>query len=199
MVKKVKSKKTVTELSKEFYQKSLDSANAGKIGEAYLAAKKAVSLRQDNHEARKMLILSALELGKREEAEKYLTKGMYLAPSMLTYIKIQAKLYLADQKPQQALDLLLTMQPDIGKDGDYYTFIAAVRQKLGDHTRAIKLYTKLLKLYPREGGLWAGIAVSFDSLDEKQQSISAYKKAQELGGMDTTLSNYVDVRLIELN
>lgn len=194
-VRQVQEKKTSEELSEEFYQKSLDLANAGNIYGAYEKSKKAIAYVETNHAARKMFILSALELGKREEAEKSLERGIFLAPNMLNYKKIRAKLLLAENKPQKALEVLLSQRPAIEREGDYYAFIAAVRQKLGDHKRAIKIYIKLLKIYPDEGEWWAGLGVSFDSLGDKQQALSAFKKSLEIGGLDIELQSYVEERV----
>ncbi len=197
-VKKLKNKKTLGELSEEHYQKSLDFANQGNITRAYLSSKKSMVYRQDNHLARKMFILSALELGKRQDAEIALEKGMYLAPTMLIYKKIKAKLLLGNNRPQQALETLLSQLPDITIDGDYYAFIAAVRQKLGDHKRAIKLYASLLKLYPHEGEWWAGLGVSYDSIGNERQALTAFNKSLDVGGLDVELQNYVETRVSDL-
>ncbi|NQY42144.1 MAG: hypothetical protein HRT87_02220 [Legionellales bacterium] len=198
-VKKLKNQKTPSELSKEYYQKALDFANEGNITKAYLNAKRAISFRQDNHLARKMFILSALELGRRQDAEIALEKGIYLAPNMLIYKKIKAKLLLGNNQPQAALETLLSQLPDITVDGDYYAFIAAVRQKLGDHKKAIKLYASLLKLYPHEGEWWAGLGVSYDSIGSERQALTAFNKALDVGGLDIELQNYVESRIYELD
>lgn len=192
---KVKTVKSSLELSDNYYQEALDLANLGNIYGAYQKAQMALDYNIENHDARKMYILSALNLGKKTVAINALDRGLLISPGMLSYIKIKAELLVSEDRTLEALELLLTQSPPVEIEDEYYAFIAAIQQKLGNHEQAIKLYLDLVKISPNNGEYWAGLGVSFDSQGDERQAYAAFVKAQKIGGLDLNLQNYVAERI----
>lgn len=182
-------------MSNRAYQRSLDLANAGDLPGAFKQAAQAVKHDKYHHDARKMLILAAIDLGKADVAEKNLKEAILLQPNSLVYLSIKAKLLAGKGMLKDSLDTLLPYRPNIHTSEEHYAFIAALYQQLKQHKKALNIYEQLVKAYPQKGKWWAGLAISLDSLGHENQALVSFQKANSLGGLDPQLLNYVNTRI----
>jgi len=197
-IKQIKIKRSPSQKSDEAYQASLKAANRQDVEASILQAKKALSLRPDHHKARKIMILGHLKAGRLSVAKQVLAEGLKMEPKNIMFLQLKARILVQQNKLQQALSVLYKVQPDIKDNPDYYSFIAALYQQLEEYGKATLIYAQLLKMYPRNGMYWAGLAVSMEAEGSKRQAFSAYQKASEFGGLKLALSTYVQEKIHSL-
>lgn len=152
-----------------------------------------------NHiKAREMLVGLYLKTGRKVEAKDILIKGIVLLPSYTNFTKLYARLLLDNNEINQAVKTLLKNKPALSSDPNYYALLAASYQRQKNHNAAAKTYVDLLKIKPREGIWWVGMAISLEALNKKQDALNAYEKARQTGTLNTRISNYSSQRLKQL-
>lgn len=149
--------------------------------------------------AREMLTGLYLKTGRKVEAQETLTKGLLHLPSYTNFTKLLARLLLDKNQINKAITLLLQHKPSISSDPNYYALLAASYQRNKNHNAAARTYVELLKLKPREGIWWVGMAISLEALNKNKDAFNAYEKARQTGTLNTRISNYSSQRLKHLN
>lgn len=153
-----------------------------------------------NHiKAREMLVGLYLKTGRKVEAQEILVKSIVLIPSYTNFTKLYARLLLDNNEAGNAVKILLQHKPAIESDPNYYALLAASYQRQKNHNAAANTYVKLLKIKPREGIWWVGMAISLEALNKKNDALNAYEKARQTGTLNTRISNYSSQRLKQLN
>ena len=152
-----------------------------------------------NHiKAREMLVGLYLKTGRKVEAKDILIKGIVLLPSYTNFTKLYARLLLDNNETDKAVKTLLQHKPAIESDPNYYALLAASYQRQKNHNAAANTYVNLLKIKPREGIWWVGMAISLEALNKIQDALNAYEKARQTGTLNTRVSNYSSQRLKQL-
>lgn len=153
-----------------------------------------------NHiKAREILVGLYLKTGRKVEARDILQKGIVLLPSYTNFTKLYARLLLDNNETDQAVKILLQHKPTLASDPNYFALLAASYQRQKNHNAAASTYVELLKVKPREGIWWVGMAISLEALNKKQEALNAYEKARQTGTLNTRISNYSSQRLKQLN
>jgi len=148
--------------------------------------------------AREVLAGLYLKTGRKVEAEDILRKGILFSPNYSLYKKLYARLLLDNNKVNDAIAVLLKNKPVMANDLNYYALLAASYQRNKNHNAAANTYLKLLKIKPREGIWWVGMAVSLEALSKHKEASDAYEKARQTGTLNTRVSNYSSQRLQQL-
>ena len=148
--------------------------------------------------AREVLAGLYLKTGRKVEAEDILRKGILFSPNYSLYKKLYARLLLDNNKVNDAIAVLLKNKPAMANDLNYYALLAASYQRNKNHNAAASTYLKLLKIKPREGIWWVGMAVSLEALSKHKEASDAYEKARQTGTLNTRVSNYSSQRLQQL-
>ena len=148
--------------------------------------------------AREVLVGLYLKTGRQVEAEEILNKGLLHLPDYSNFKKLYARLLLDSNQVGRAIKVLLQNKPAISADLNYFALLAASYQRNKNHAAAAKTYVKLLKLKPREGIWWVGMAVSLEALNKNKEALDAYEKARQTGTLNTRISNYSSQRLKQL-
>ena len=149
--------------------------------------------------AREMLVGLYLKSGRKIEAEDILVKGLVHLPNYPNFAKLYARLLLNLNQTSKAVKILLKHKPAIASDPNYYALLAASYQRKKNHNAAANTYVKLLKINPREGIWWVGMAISLEALNKNKEALNAYEKARQTGTLNTRISNYSSQRLKQLN
>jgi len=58
----------------------------------------------------------------------------------------------------------------------------------------VGIYQRLVSLQPSDGKSWAGLAMSYDAIQQNQQALEAYKKAMALGRLPPQVQQYAQQR-----
>lgn len=183
------------QLAEVTYQKGYQLLNQNKVYSA--EAKLQLVLEHDpkHIKAREMLTALYLKMGRKVEAEEVLSKGLLYVPGYSNFAKLQARLFIDNNKVERAVRILQQHKPAISEDPDYYALLAASYQRQKQHAAAANIYVKLLKLKPREGIWWVGMAISLEALGKTKQAREAYEKAAQTGTLNSRVSNYSSQRL----
>jgi len=194
-VQKQNHQLTPKQLSEVTYQKGYQLLNQNKVYSA--EAKLLLALEHDpkHIKAREMLTGLYLKLGRKVEAEDILNKGLLYLPAYSNFAKLYARLLLDTNQIEKAIKTLLHHRPLIKDDPDYFALLAASYQRQKKHGLAANTYVKLLKINPREGIWWVGMAISLEALGKKNEAHNAYEKARQTGTLNSRISKYSNQRL----
>lgn len=196
-----KFKKTERALSKEeqakrAYQTGLAQLEKRDRQAAEVSFSHAVSLHPRLLEARLQLINLLLMQQRISEADTQLQSGLKLHPDSPELRKTYARLLLSEEQLEGAIGILIYEPlPDVVSDLEYHAMLAALFQEAGEHTAAVKQYTKLLEVRPRESLWWMGIAIALEQSGDLAQARKAYRQALETPGLRPDLENYIRDRL----
>jgi len=181
------------------YQKGYQLLQQNKIYSA--EAKLLLALEHDakHINAREMLVGLYLKAGRKVEAEGLLNKGLLHLPNYSNFAKLRARILLDNNQVNKAVKTLLKHKPTLLADPNFYALLAASYQRQNNHAAAANTYVKLLKINPREGIWWVGMAISLEALNKDEQARDAYEKARQTGTLNTRITNYSNQRFKILN
>jgi MSHA biogenesis protein MshN len=97
-----------------------------------------------------------------------------------------------------AHDLLSRYAGSAANNADYHALDAAVLQRLGRHKDAVAAYQEALKLAPRAGVWWMGLAISLQADTRGAEALDAFTRAKAAGGLSPDLISFVDQRMKQL-
>ena len=180
------------------YQKGYQLLQQNKVYSA--ESKLLLALEHDakHIKAREVLVGLYLKTGRKVEATDILNKGMLHLPRYTNFKKLAARLLLDNSQTTEAIQLLLRNKPAMATDLNYFALLAASYQRNKNHAAAANTYVQLLKIKPREGIWWVGMAVSLEALNKNKEALDAYEKARQTGTLNTRVSNYSSQRLKQL-
>ena len=165
-------------------------------GEAKLVS--ALNFDSRHIKAREMLVGLLVKTGRKVEAKSMLQQGLLTSPEYTNFAKFYARMLWDENKIANAIDVLRQFAPAIDVDPDYHAMLAASLQRNKQHKNAASLYVKLLKIRPREGMWWVGMAISLEALGKQEQALQAYAKARQSGNLNARLQQYSTQRLTQL-
>jgi MSHA biogenesis protein MshN len=149
-------------------------------------------------DARENLASLYLTYGDIANAQEVTEEGLRYAPQNVTLLTIQARLYMAQDHPDQAISLLLKHHPSMQKHSDYYGTLAAAYQAAGQLDKAGSLYQALLQVDPGNGQYWLGYAIFMEYQHKLNQAIDAYARASQNPDTDSIVREYAENRLNHL-
>lgn len=158
-----------------------------------------LSEQPDHVEARKQLAALLYGQERYEEAQKSLLEGLRVHPAQADFRLLLARMAIAQQQSQQALDWLAGARPPIAQNLDYYATWAALAQDGGHTAEARQLYLDLLHQRPDEGRWWLGLGIAEETLGNTAQALEAYRNAQLHGGLGEASSNWLAQRIAALS
>lgn len=179
----------------EKYQEALGLVEAGQHDKAIQGLTVLVDKHPEYNLARETLVTLLVQQGNQGSAEKILSTGLQLQPYYPPFIEMKAHFLVDEGKIEQALNLLKKAPPALAMHPEYYAFIAALYQRLGQFSSAESLYQQLTALHPEKGVWWLGLAVTEEGLGKNAQAMEAYAKADRSPDLDPELRGYVGTRL----
>lgn len=189
------NKVAVAMTSDEQYQEAIHLAELGEKDKAIQQLAVLVDKYPEYNLAREALISLLMQQGNQGKAEELLATGLQLQPYYPPFIEFKAHLLVDEGKIHQALTLLKKAPPALATNPDYYAFIAALYQRLGQLPSAENLYQQLTALHPEKGVWWLGLGVTEEGLGKNSQALEAYAKADRSQDLDPELRGYVGTRL----
>ncbi len=119
---------------------------AGDDQNALKAAERALQLDAADADTNALVAGTFLRLGDYEKAKPYALRALQLAPTLSSGHVVLAKIYLAEQKPEQALPELETAVKDDTDGGTYY-LLATTLNRLGKRDQAAAAMQKYKQLH----------------------------------------------------
>ncbi len=179
----------------EQYQNAVNLAEAGETDKAIQRLAILVDKFPGYGVARETLISLLIQSGHQQQAQAFLEAGLRLQPYYPGFIEIKARFLVDEGKVYQALHLLKKAPPALATNPEYYAFLAALYQRLGQLPAAENLYQQLTALHPDKGVWWLGLGVTEEGLGKTAQAMEAYSRADRSPDLDPELRGYVGNRL----
>ena len=131
-------------------------------------------------------------------AEQALRRGLISARQPAPLAKLYARMLLDRGETDAAVSILRTHRPLPASDIEYDAFLAALLQQLGQYTEAGDIYRQLLTVEPGTGSWWIGLAMSYESLGNRPDALSAFERALRAESLKIPLTRYARRRIAEL-
>ena len=131
-------------------------------------------------------------------AEQVLQQGLINADEPAALAKLYARMLLDRGEKDAAISILRTHRPPAAADIEYDSFLAALLQQQGQYAEAGDIYKALLTVDPGSGSTWIGLAMSNDSLGNREDALAAFKRALTTGSLKPPLARYARRRSTEL-
>jgi len=144
------------------------------------------------------LYTAQVRASKPAAAERTLQRGLISAEEPATLAKLYARMLLDRGEKDAAASILQTHRPLPASDIEYDAFLAALLQQLGQYTEAGDIYRKLLTVEPSTGSLWIGLAISYESLGDRPDALSAFQRALRAESLKTPLARHARQRIAEM-
>ena len=169
--------------------------NQGRVAEAMDAYR--TSLQQDagHAAARQALVGLLLENRRIDDAQQLLQEGLGLYPDRSNYAMLSARILVERADLQGAHELLKMHAGGAVDSADYHAFDAAVLQRLGRHKDAVAGYQAALRLAPKAGLWWMGLAISLQADSRNADALDAFRRARVAGGLSPEVLSFVEQRM----
>ena len=195
---KIEQIKAVVNPIEEDYQNALNLVTQNRIDAGIDALKQVLIKKPDYLEARTSLSILLLNQQRFDEVDQVLQDGLEQHASYTPFIELKARLLLSIGQAQDALVLLRKHSPSIDTYPNYYALMAAVQQRLGQGDKAAGMYGQLLEVDNTNGRWWFGLAVAFESINNPNAAIDAYKHAMSADDLNPNLQSYAIERIRQL-
>jgi len=135
---------------------------------------------------------------KPQAAEQALRRSLISARQPAPLAKLYARMLLDRGETDAAVSILRTHRPLPASDIEYDAFLAALLQQQGQYTEAGDIYRKLLTVEPSTGSWWVGLAMSYESLGNRTDALSAFQRALRAESLKIPLARHARRRIAEL-
>lgn len=108
-----------------------------------------------------------------------------------------ARLFIAGEDLDSALNLLNSHNPDVNQYNEYYAVKAGLYHDSEKYNKAIDLYRKLISIDHDNARYWLGLAVSLDAVSD-DGAVNAFRYAYEYSAPDSKVKQYIEQRLLVL-
>jgi Flp pilus assembly protein TadD len=149
-----------------------------------------------SHDAASELLQQALGLAERTAGSSPTGANAQL---LATLAREQARMQIANGRPQAALDGLSRLESYIGQDADAWALRGNAAQRLGRHQDSVRAYTAALQIRPNEQRWLLGAAVSQAALGQAANASELAAKARALGPISKEVQNYLRQSGVSLN
>ena len=102
-----------------------------------------------------------------------------------------ARLHVADNRPQDALNLLGRLEPLLGEDADAWALRGNAEQRLAMHAEAAQSYLAALRMRPTEGKWMLGAAISLAAIGKLDEAKTWADRARERDAVTPTIAAYL--------
>jgi MSHA biogenesis protein MshN len=176
-------------------QRIFDSLNNDNFDLAQSLLSDLLAIDPNNIKTRKKLASLLFAQGNYIQSEQLLAQGIKLHPAQSDLRLMLARLYMAQKKSAQAIDILAKFQPSTANQVEYLAYRASLAQQLKQTQLAMSDYLVLTKIEPGNARWWLGLAVIRDQLGERKIALQAYNKANELGQLDGSVNDFIQQRI----
>jgi len=151
-----------------------------------------------HRESRVLLASLQLAAGKLNAADDLVDEGLKLLPADSGLKKVKARVLLAQEKPDAAVQLLGSAQPGVQADPEYHELWAVALQQNKQADDAIRVYYQLLQRDSQQARWWVGLGYSLELAARIDESRKAYKSSLQIPDLDANLKHFVTQRLKQL-
>ncbi len=187
------------ELAKQKLIRAEQALTNNDISQAETLFEDVLLVMPEHKSARKQL--AALWFGRQaySDALNLLSQGIDISPNDNEFRLMKARVYLQQNRVQQAFATLNTM-PGVNEvvNVEYQSLRATTAQQLNEFSFAAQAYQILVSIEPSAARWWLGLAVAHDSNSEFEQASNAYQMALNKSGLSGSAETFARQRIIEL-
>jgi len=187
------------ELAKQKLKRAEQALTNNNISQAETLFEDVLLVMPEHKSARKQL--AALWFGRQaySDALNLLSQGIEISPNDNEFRLMKARVYLQQNRVQQAFATLNTMQGvNEVVNVEYQSLRATTAQQLNEFSFAAQAYQILVSIEPSAARWWLGLAVAHDSNSEFEQASNAYQMALNKSGLSGSAETFARQRIIEL-
>ncbi|GEM_PF-3647255 len=173
------------------YHRAWDLINTKQLSQGITVLEQLLARNPAFKSARIDLTSLFIRLGRYDDANQLIQEGKRLHLHDDTFVMMQARLLLAQNKPLEAQKLLQSFSPSFKSHLDYYALLAATFEKNQDPHAAITLYERLLSTEPNHAAWWLGLAMAKEAIDEKNSALEAYHQALNYQQLAPHVQGYI--------
>ena len=148
--------------------------------------------------ARQALLGMYMEGGRRADAERLLEERLQLDRASAGFALAMARLQLERGANDDALITLQRSLPFGEASPDYQGMLANSLSRVGQHKEAADSYAAATRLAPRNPLWYMGLGMELRAQNRSTEARAAFQRAQELGGLSSQLTGFVQQQLTEL-
>lgn len=152
----------------------------------------------DNIKARKRLASLLFAQGNYIQSRQLLVKGIELQPFKGDLRLMLARLYMVQNEPSLAMNILAEFQPSRDNQTEYLAYRASLAQQFKQTTLAKTDYQALSNIESDNAKWWLGLAIAEDQLGETNRAIKSYKQAISLSQLDDSVNEFIQQRITVL-
>ena len=112
-------------------------------------------------------------------------------PATVALARELARLDVADNRPQDALELLRRLEPLLGNDADAMALRGNVEQRLAMHAEAAQSYLAALRMRPADGKWMLGAAISLAAIGKLDEAQLWVERARERDAVTPNIAAYL--------
>jgi MSHA biogenesis protein MshN len=195
------SRKQLTpgELARQKLKRAEQALDVNDVSKAEGLFEEVLLVMPEHKSARKQL--AALWFGRQSytDALNLLSQGIDLSPNDSELRVMKARIYLQQNRIQQAFATLNNMpRANDVINKDYQSLRATTAQQLNEYSFAAQAYQILVNIEPAAGRWWLGLAVALDSDSKFKQASIAYQTALNQTGLSGSAEKFARQRITEL-
>ena len=179
----------------QLFQRGVLELGRGERGQAGGTLESALNIDPTHLRSRETLAALLLNDGRVAEAGAVLHDGLRLQPKAQVLAKLYARILAEQGDSADAIAVLEQALTADTHDVEYLALLAALYQREQRHTQAAQTDQRVLQQRPAMASGWMGRALSLESLGDTAQALSAYQRAQQLGGLSSEVRTFVTERI----
>jgi MSHA biogenesis protein MshN len=184
--------------SRSLKQRIAESLNDNNHDLAQSLLQELLETEPDNIKARKRLASLLFAQGNYMQSRQLLVKGIELQPFKGDLRLMLARLYMVQNEPSLAMNILAEFQPSRDNQTEYLAYRASLAQQFKQTTLAKTDYQALSNIESDNAKWWLGLAIAEDQLGETNRAIKSYKQAISLSQLDDSVNEFIQQRITVL-
>lgn len=172
--------------------------NDGRLLEAEAKLKQLLKQKPSNVVARELLIGLLDRSGRTAELEKQLEVALRFYPNRESLVLLKARSELQNKKAEMAIERLERLMLKKKAGLQTITMLAPLYQQTSQYEKSVTLYQQLVKKKPANATYWVGMGIGLEALGKNKPAIKSYSNALQLTGLDYSLQQYAQQRLLAL-
>ena len=181
------------------FREALSELQNGDAINAEVLLKRALGADPLADKARQALLGIYMQAGRRDAAESLLEERLDLDRSRAGFALALARLQLERSGNSEALTTLQRSAAFGEGSADFQAMYGNTLSRLNRHREAAERYAAAARLAPRNPLWQMALAMELRSDNRPADARAAYLRAQELGGLNSQLTSFVEQQLRELH
>ncbi len=149
-------------------------------------------------DARLLLANNLLNIGLLQKTIEILDQGIQLFPQNIQFISFRSQLFLQNNQPQLALDILHRIDSRYNQNEMYLSLLASAYQQNSEALHSLEIYQKLIIINPLKAEYWLGFAIAQEKQGNKAQALKGYQQALDKNTLKKSIASYIKQRVSSL-